>query len=307
MKIGRRNISFWKVIGYLVLWSIALAILVPSVYLFSLPYVPALRTRNPTKTTLMELREKQAQQIGKDIKIKFIWKNLSEISPYLVHAVLLSEDDMFYQHKGFDMEQIHVAMKTDWEKKRFAYGGSTITNQLARSLYLSPRKNLLRKAKEALITVLLERYLTKRRMMELYLNVIEWGQGVFGAEAAARAYFQKSAKDLSPDEAVALASILPSPRRWSPVSEQAFMARRRTRLYARMRRAGYLPTSISTGPLVPDEIQRLAIEANQFLQLQISEENPLQAPPEDYSPLVSSPTQTEDGLYEPAHETAPRK
>jgi len=263
------------------------------VYLLWLPYVPDLQKHNPIKTPLMEMREKQALELHHPLKTVYLWKDLNDISPNLMHAVLLSEDDMFYQHHGFDMEQIQVAIKLDWAKKRFVYGGSTITQQLARSLYLSPRKNLFRKAKEAIITVLLERYLSKRRIMELYLNVVEWGKGIYGAEAAAQAYFQKPAIALSPDEAAALASILPSPRRWNPASERAFMARRRTRLVARMRAAGYLPVETSTEPVVPDEIRRMAEEGDRILDQQDREENPLQIPSDD--------AQTEDGLYVPSH------
>jgi monofunctional biosynthetic peptidoglycan transglycosylase len=277
----------------------------PVAYLLWLPDVPALKTTNPTETTLMQLREKQAHETGKQIRIIYHWKDLHDISPNLMHAVLLSEDDTFYQHHGFDLEQIQVAMKMDWEQKRFVYGGSTITQQLARSLYLSPRKNLLRKAKEALITVLLEKNLPKDRIMEIYLNVIEWGPGVFGAEAASWTYFQKPAKSLTPDEAVALASILPSPRRWSPVSERAFMARRRTRLYARMRNAGFIPPDQSTAPFVPDDIQQMAAQANEFLERQQTEENPLQ-PPMDDSAAAAGAVTNEEGLVTPEHAPAPQ-
>jgi monofunctional biosynthetic peptidoglycan transglycosylase len=266
------------------------------VYLLWLPYVPDLQKHNPTKTPLMELRERQALELHHRLRTIYLWKDLKEISPNLVHAVLLSEDDTFYQHHGFDLEQIQVAIKLDWAKKRFVYGGSTITQQLARSLYLSPRKSLFRKAKEALITVLLEHYLSKRRIMELYLNVVEWGRGIYGAEAAAQAYFQKPAIDLTPDEAAALASILPSPRRWNPASERGFMARRRTRLVARMRAAGYVPIEVSTEPVVPEEIRQMAEEGSRILDGQDSEENPLLIPIES--------SQTDEGLYISSH-TAP--
>ncbi len=159
----------------------------------------------------------------------------------MIHAIILSEDDTFYQHHGFDLEQIQIAFERNWKKKRYVYGGSTITQQLARTLYLRPHKSILRKIKEAALTVYLEAKLPKKRILELYLNVAEWGSGIFGVEAASQAYFHKSAADLTADEAVALASILPSPRRWSPVSEKAFMARRRTQLLERMQRAGYAP------------------------------------------------------------------
>lgn len=212
------------------------------VYLFWLPWVPALKTTVPAKTSLMHLREEQAREKGiKRPRSVLIWRPLAAISPHLVHAVLLAEDDQFYRHSGFDFEQIEIAVRRNLEKKRFAYGGSTITQQLARTLYLSPRKSLLRKAKEALITVWMEAALSKRRILELYLNVVEWGPGIYGAEAASRHYFEKPAAELTPDEAVALALVLPSPRRWSPTSERAFMARRRTNLLDRMRKAGYIP------------------------------------------------------------------
>jgi monofunctional biosynthetic peptidoglycan transglycosylase len=206
------------------------------------PYnVLTLKRHNPGATSLIELRRAEARSARRPFKPQRTWKPLKEISPNLVHAVLISEDDTFYQHHGFDFEQIQIALAENLEKQKFAYGGSTITQQLARTLYLRPRKSILRKLKEAVLTVYLERTLTKKRILELYLNVVEWGPGVFGAEAAAQYYFGKSAAELSPDEAVALASILPSPRRWSPFSEKAFMARRRIQLMDRMRKAGYAP------------------------------------------------------------------
>jgi monofunctional glycosyltransferase len=283
-------------IGRCIVVVFLLLFVVSPIYLLHLPYIPALRTGNPSKTTLMQLREKQAKDAGKPLHLYYVWKPIAEISPNLMHALLLSEDDTFYQHNGFDMEQIQIAIKTDWEKKRFAYGGSTLTQQLARSLYLSPRKNLFRKAKEAFITVLLERYLTKNRIMELYLNVVEWGPGVFGAEAASQTYFQKPAKELSPDEAVALVSILPSPRRWSPTSERSFMTRRRSRLYSRMRREGYVPSEPSL-PDIPEEIRQMAIQANQFLERQAALENAQPPSPDDQAPPDEDADQNGEGLY----------
>ncbi len=204
----------------------------------------------------MQRRQKQALAAGRKLRVHMQWKGLDEISPYLIHAVILAEDDTFYQHHGFDWEQIQEAFRRDWAKKRFVYGGSTITQQLARTLYLTPHKDLLRKAKEALITWKLERTLPKQRILEVYLNVIEWGNGVFGAEAAAETYFSVPAKELTPDQAAALASILPSPRRWNPASEKAFMARRRTSLMDRLAAGGYLPeisTITATGFEDPQE------------------------------------------------------
>jgi len=228
-----------------------------AVYLFSLPDVSILKTNNPASTSLMMRREAQNPKL----KSRMVWMPLEQMSPHLVNAALLSEDDTFYKHRGIDWAQVKEAMKINWRKKRYAYGGSTITQQLARTLYLSPHKNLLRKSKEALITLQLERNLSKNRILEIYLNVIEWGKGIYGAEAAARAYFDKSAADLTPDESVALVSVLPSPRRWNPVSEKAFMARRRTQLMERMRRAGYLPQEEETAVFDLDELQGGALVA----------------------------------------------
>ena len=139
--------SPWRWVRRALLLTILLGIAAPVIYLLWLPYVPALRTHNPTGTPLMKQRQKQALEAGKVLHTKYVWKDLRDISPHLAHAVLLSEDDMFYQHHGFDMEQIRIAIQMDWDKKRYVYGGRTITQQLARSLYLSPRKSLLRKAK----------------------------------------------------------------------------------------------------------------------------------------------------------------
>jgi monofunctional biosynthetic peptidoglycan transglycosylase len=169
------------------------------------------------------------------------WRRLSDISPYLQHAVILAEDDTFFQHNGFDVEQLKRAMRVNWQRKRMAFGASTLTQQLARTLYLSSHKNILRKAKEALIARRLEKTLTKQRILELYLNVVEWGPNVYGAEAASRHFFGTSAAALTPDQAIALAVILPSPRRWDPHSEKKFIAQRKVILYERMVRANFLP------------------------------------------------------------------
>jgi monofunctional biosynthetic peptidoglycan transglycosylase len=223
------------------------------------PYnVLQLRRHNPRTTSLIELRKQEARAAHRRMKPQRVWRNLSQISPNLVHAVLLAEDDTFYRHHGFDFEQIQIALAENLQKQKFAYGGSTITQQLARTLYLRPRKSLLRKLKEAVLTIYLEAALPKRRILELYLNVVEWGPGIFGAEAAAQYYFWKPASELTPDEAVALASILPSPRRWSPFSEKAFMALRRTQLIERMRKAGYAPITFADG----DEAGQLPVDLN---------------------------------------------
>jgi monofunctional biosynthetic peptidoglycan transglycosylase len=146
----------------------------------------------------------------------------------LVRAVLAGEDQEFFDHSGFDWEEIEKAIKKDWEERGFVRGASTITQQLAKNLFLSTSKNPLRKLHEALITVELEAILSKRRILEIYLNVIEWGDGVYGAEAAARHYFATSAASLSVEQAAFLSAIIPSPLgTYNPARHPGRVERRR--------------------------------------------------------------------------------
>lgn len=192
------------------------------------PDVTELRKRNPKDTAMMQFREAQAKQKGLRIVPMKIWTPLSRVSPNLIQAVLISEDDKFYLHRGFDWEGIRYALEKNIRFGRIVGGGSTITQQLAKNLYLKPTRNPVRKIREAVIAVLLDRKLKKRRILELYLNVIEWGRGVYGAEAAARTYYGKSSADLNLSESIRLASVLPSPIRFRPDSdESAWMKRRR--------------------------------------------------------------------------------
>ena len=176
---------------------------------FSLPDTISLQVRNPTTTKFIE-RYKEKHE---DAKIIQIWMPYEKISPFLKEAVVAAEDDEFFEHKGFNWDAIKKAAIYDWKKKRFARGASTITQQLARNLYLSPSKNPIPKLKELMISMKLERELSKQRILELYLNVVEWGPGIYGCEAAARHYFGKSASALSMSESAYLASILPSPKK----------------------------------------------------------------------------------------------
>lgn len=231
-------------------------LLVTAAYLLWLPDVSLYRRRNPAVTSFMLIKERQARRQGRKLPRVMIWRDLGEISDNLRHAVLVAEDDGFYGHNGIDWESTRKALAEDWRKMRLAKGGSTITQQLARNLYLSPSKNPLRKIKEMLIARRLERRLGKRRILELYLNVAEWGRGIYGAEAASRAYFGKSAADLSPEEAAALAAVLPSPRRYDPLKNSRFMERRKGSIIARMRASGYLPEEMADEDIeggIPDE------------------------------------------------------
>jgi monofunctional glycosyltransferase len=206
------------------------------VWLFTMPDVSSLRTTNPTTTALIESRQAQAKSQGRPIGRHWIWIPLDRIPIYLRHAVVAAEDASFFVHEGFDWEGIKDAALYDLEKGELKRGGSTITQQLAKNLYLSSDRSLFRKAHEALLARSLEHHLSKDRILELYLNVAEWGHGVYGAEAAARHHFKKSARDLTVDEAVWLAAILPSPLRYDPLRKTVALSRRYERILQRMAR-----------------------------------------------------------------------
>ena len=222
-------------------WFIVLSfflILLPIAYLLLMPDLSKLKKENPNKTALMEYREKKFKEKGRKYRIDQSWAPFSKISPYLIKAVLIAEDDKFWEHEGFDYEAIQKAIEKDLKAKKFKSGGSTITQQLARNLFLSPEKSLIRKISEAVITWRMEKVLSKKRILELYLNVAEWGEGIFGAEAASRHYFGKSSSELTPQEAARLAAILPNPRRYRPVGDQRYVINRSNLIYSIMIQRG---------------------------------------------------------------------
>lgn len=222
-------------------WFIVLSffLILPLVaYLLSMPDLTRLKKENPKKTALMEYRETAAREKKKRYRISQSWVLFSKISPYLIKAVLIAEDDRFWKHEGFDYEAIQRALEKDIKAKKFKLGGSTITQQLARNLYLSPEKSLIRKISEAIITWRMEKVLSKRRILELYLNVAEWGEGIFGAEAASRNYFGKPCSELTPGEAARLASVLPNPRKYNPVGDQRYVINRSNLIYGIMIQRG---------------------------------------------------------------------
>ncbi|HOT96380.1 MAG TPA: monofunctional biosynthetic peptidoglycan transglycosylase [bacterium] len=201
----------------------------------TLPDVTALNAAPPKATAMMAYREKQAGNKGVKLRRAYIWIPGRQISGYLRDAVLIAEDDKFFQHQGFDWEEMRQAMEKNREKGKVVRGGSTITQQLAKNLYLNPSRTPWRKVREALIAREMEKKLSKWRILELYLNVIEWGDGVYGAEAAARAWFHKSAAELTPAEAIRLASVIINPRRYSPLNNtNQRMRNRRLMLAERM-------------------------------------------------------------------------
>ena len=203
------------------------------VYL-SLPDVRPLRTEAPATTAFIELRAREARAQGETPKRIQRWVPYSRISRQLVKAVLVTEDAAFWQHAGVDYQQIKESMEVNLERGEFARGASTITQQLAKNLYLSPSRNPVRKVRELMIARRLEHELSKQRILELYLNVIEWGDGIYGAEAAARTYFRKPASRLDAAESALLAAAIANPRLMNPGSPTARLRRRQQMVLRRM-------------------------------------------------------------------------
>jgi monofunctional biosynthetic peptidoglycan transglycosylase len=203
------------------------------VYL-TLPDVRSLATTNPTRTAFMELRERQAAAEGKRLRHVHRWVPYSRISQSLKRAVLVAEDDAFWDHEGIDMEQIRRSIEINLQRGAAVRGASTLTQQLAKNLYLSPSRDPLRKLRELIIARRLEAELPKARIFEIYLNVIEWGDGIWGAEAAARTYFGVRASALSPAQSALLAGAIINPRVLNPAHPSPRLVRRQRMLLARM-------------------------------------------------------------------------
>ena len=189
---------------------------------------------DPDSTAFMRSRLERLREEEPAVRLHYRWVPYGSISPHLKRAVIAAEDATFVQHDGFDWEGIRKAYEKNVREGEVIAGGSTITQQLAKNLFLSGERTFWRKAQEAAITVMLELIMHKRRIFELYLNVIEWGDGVFGAEAAARHHFGISAAELSPEQAARLAAMIPSPRRYGPGANTAYLQRRTQTLMARM-------------------------------------------------------------------------
>jgi len=168
----------------------------------------------PAETNFMEIRLDELQEKNPQAKLQYQWVPYEKISVNLKRAVVASEDDKFIEHSGFDWAGMESALKKNQRKGKRVAGGSTITQQLAKNLFLSPSRSYFRKIEEAIITVMIESLWDKRRILEVYLNVVEWGGGVFGAEAGARRHFGQSAAYLSESQAARMAVMLPSPRRF---------------------------------------------------------------------------------------------
>ncbi len=192
------------------------------------------RMEPPRETAFMAQRMEEARAKNPNAQLKYQWVPYERISANLKRALIAAEDAKFNEHGGFDWDGIQGAFEKNRRKGHVVSGGSTITQQLAKNLFLSPDRSYLRKGEEAVITVLLEAMLSKRRILELYLNVIEWGNGVFGAEAAARRYFGITAAQLSAEQAARLAAMTPSPRLFERNPASAYLQGRVATILARM-------------------------------------------------------------------------
>lgn len=210
--------------------------------------VAGLADRWPESTALMDIRQDQWDEAGKKVRVRWTPVPFSKISENMKRAVLAGEDGKFYQHHGFDVEAIQKAVEYNRKTGNNSRGASTITQQLAKNLYLSPHRSFVRKGKEALYTMALEHFLTKDRILELYLNVIEWGEGIYGIEAASQTYYGVSAAHLSLDQAASLAAVLPKPLKVKPTGNSRFVAFRKSAILRNLSRYQGIHESID-GPL----------------------------------------------------------
>jgi monofunctional glycosyltransferase len=211
------------VIGVFVAWQVWL-----------LGWVLLWKWVDPGTTRFMDIRLGELREKNPAAQLKQQWVPYERISPYLKRAIVASEDAKFVDHEGFDWDGIQKALEKNQRRGRTVAGGSTISQQLAKNLFLTPTKSYFRKAEEAIITLMLEALWSKRRILEVYLNVIEWGNGVFGAEAAARHYFGTSAASLGPEQAARLAGMVPNPRFYDRNRNAPGLARKTTIILGRM-------------------------------------------------------------------------
>jgi monofunctional biosynthetic peptidoglycan transglycosylase len=272
----------------------------------TIPDVRPLATSNPKTTAFMELRARESEREGKEFRFDQRWVPYSRISTNLKRAVLAAEDSAFWQHEGIDVEQIRVAVRQALEKGTLPRGASTITQQLAKNLYLSPSRDPLRKLRELIITRRLEASLSKQRIFEIYLNVVEWGDGVWGAEAAARHYFGVPASALSRAQAALLAGALINPRRYNPGRPPRRLLNRQRIILARMGTFEGPGTGTPSAPLPPlDPVAAESLEDDPAATapgapgVPVGAQPPLPEPPVE-SPPEPAPSDAAPALPEPA-------
>lgn len=252
------------------------------------PNIAALKNERPIPTAFMEYRESQWADENRDMRLTQKWVSMDKISPNIIKAVLIGEDDGFWKHDGFDVKGMENAIERSIKKKTLA-GGSTISQQLSKNLYLSPSKNPVRKIKEAIITWRIEKTLSKRRILEIYLNVAEWGDGIFGIEAAARHYYHKSAKNLTANEASRLAAVLPNPIKYNPTGNQKYVKNRARIILKTMKRRGVIQ-SIYKEVMTPAKEEK-STEMNASVE-SLFDGSTNESPVENSEPIINeSPTE----------------
>jgi monofunctional glycosyltransferase len=207
---------------------------------FSLPSVSHLKTQNPKTTALIEQRRNEARRAGREFKVRQIWVSFESIPELFKESVRVAEDARFYEHEGIDYDEIRAAVKKDLDRGGFVRGASTITQQLAKNLYLSTDKTLIRKLKEFWLARQLEQELSKNRIFHLYLNVIEFGPGIFGVESAARHFFGKSVGQLTLEEIVRLTAVIPKPLSENPTRTSSWMKWKAGWILTTLRKTGHV-------------------------------------------------------------------
>lgn len=240
---------------------------------FLYPDISELKELNPIPTAFMEYRQEEWAEQNRNQEISHKWVPMAKISPNIVKAVLIAEDDGFWNHDGFDVKGMENAIERSL-KKGVVAGGSTISQQLSKNLYLSPSKNPVRKVKEAIITWRIESTLSKRRILEIYLNVAEWGNGIFGIEAAARHYYHKSAKNLTGREAARLAAVLPNPIKYNPIGTQKYVKNRARIIYKIMKRRGIVIPDFKEVMAPPKQKESVISESNESISELFNESTP---------------------------------
>lgn len=227
-------------IGRLFLLLLAFLFVYTIYCIFSVPELCRLASKNPRTTSFMEIRQQEWKEKKLKRKVNQRWVPLSAVSRHLKNAVLASEDPNFYRHSGLDLYNIKLALQENWEEKEIVRGASTITQQLIKNLYLSSSQNPLRKWKEAILAVRVSRCVSKNRILEIYLNVIEWGEATYGVEAASRRYFGKPASALNPSESATLAVMIPNPRFRHPGHWTSKLHRKKNLILKLMLKSGKL-------------------------------------------------------------------
>jgi monofunctional biosynthetic peptidoglycan transglycosylase len=231
---------FKTIVLYTTLSAVVACIIFPLHIYLNLPDVTYLKNINPRVTALMQLRKEHTEAHGKKYDISQNWVSFQTIPDLLKKAVRISEDAAFYEHKGIDFEELKESIKKNFEKGMLVRGGSTITQQLAKNLFLSPEKSFLRKIKEYFIAKRLEDELSKDRIFDLYLNVIELGPGIFGVEAASQHYFNKSVQNLNIKEIVRLTAIIPRALTVNPTQDSKWLKWKVEWIYHKMKRYKYI-------------------------------------------------------------------